>query len=999
MKKSFLRSTLLAALMATLYGQAQAAGLGRINVFSALGQPLRAEVELSATADELEAMSAKLASAEAHARSRIDYIPDFANIRMSVERRGPAGAVVKISSDRPFNEPFVDFLVELNWGGGRVVREYTFLLDPAESAGSKALPQIGEPAVRAERPAPLSAPAPAPEVRESVAPASKPARSARTARAAKAAEPKKAAEPEAAASKDRPEDYKVQPGNTASGIAEKLKSVEITRDQMMAALYRSNQSAFAGGNINKLAAGSILKVPSIQDAAQIERSEARQIIVKASSFEALKQDAAAAVAQGAAKDAQGGQSASGKLSSKVEEKSPLAAPGKDQLKISKTQLDKQAGAGLSDSKASGRIQALEEDAAAREKALKEAKSRTAELERNVKELEKLVKLKNDSLAEAQKQAAAAEAKAKELSKAVDDKASKAADKAAKEKAAADEKAAKLKAEADAKAAQEQAAKEKAEADKLAAEKDAAEKAAAEEAAAREKAAKEAAEAQSAAQASASEPVEASPPLAQSAAPVASAPVSAPVAEEPKPEEPGILSSPLTLGVAALALLLGALVFIRNRRRNAAATASTTTLSDASTSPNSVFGNAGGQTIDTGTSVLHTDFSQSGLSAIDTDEGVDPVAEADVYMAYGRDAQAEEILLDALKNDPTRTAIYLKLLEIYAQRRSLKQFETIATDLYTQTGGVGEDWAKAAALGARLDPGNPLYGSPQPAAAPAPAPVVAEPAPEPMAAPIVSFGNGDAADMRSTWTMPGEISKFTDQGDLVEDEMPQSLTATTPEPLNLDFNLDLELPAGDEPETRIESRDEEPLSLEPEPLSLDAGNASAEVDMPLEFDIGDDEPAHALSTPISASEEEEIDKAMNALMATDIHTRPLTADELPQAVAEVDLEKTNFETSLLDFDFELGEDTNITRTGLNVADASSPDPVASEAAPAAAAQAGADDLPDEIDINDEVSTKLELARAYEEMGDVEGARELLEEVINDGAEKQKEQARSLLSRLA
>ncbi|GAB4057762.1 FimV/HubP family polar landmark protein [Uliginosibacterium sediminicola] len=975
--------------MATLYGQAQAAGLGRINVFSALGQPLRAEVELSATADELEAMSAKLASAEAHTRSRIDYIPDFASIRMSVERRGPAGAVVKISSDRPFNEPFVDFLVELNWGGGRVVREYTFLLDPAESSGSRALPQITEPAVRSERPAPLSAPAPAPEVRESAAPASKPARSARTARAAKAAEPKKVAESEAD-SKDRPEEYKVQPGNTASGIAEKLKSVEITRDQMMAALYRSNQSAFAGGNINKLAAGSILKVPSIQDAAQIERSEARQIIVKASSFEALKQDAAAAVAQGAAKDAQGGQSASGKLSSRVEEKSPLAAPGKDQLKISKTQLDKQGTAALADSKASGRIQALEEDAAAREKALKEAKSRTAELERNVKELEKLVKLKNDSLAEAQKQAAAAEAKAKELSKAVDEKASKAADKAAKEKAAADEKAAKLKAEADAKAAQEQAAKEKAEADKLAAEQ-----AAADEAAAREKAAKEAAEAQSAVLLPASEPVEASPPVAQSAAPVASAPVSAPVAEEPKPEEPGILSSPLTLGVAALALLLGALVFIRNRRRNAAATASTTTLSDASTSPNSVFGNAGGQTIDTGTSVLHTDFSQSGLSAIDTDEGVDPVAEADVYMAYGRDAQAEEILLDALKNDPTRTAIYLKLLEIYAQRRSLKQFETIATDLYTQTGGVGEDWAKAAALGARLDPGNPLYGSPQPVAAPAPVAVVAEP--EQMAAPIVSFGNSDAADARSTWTMPGEISKFTDQGDVVEEEMPQSLTATTPEPLNLDFNLDLELPAGDEPETRIESRDEAPLSLEPEPLSLDAGNASSEVDMPLEFDIGDDEPAHALSAPISPSEEEEIDKAMSALMATDIHTRPLTDDELPQAVAEVDLEKTNFETSLLDFDFELGEDTNISRTGLNVPDAASPDPLALEAAEAG--DGGGDDLPAEIDLNDEVSTKLELARAYEEMGDMEGARELLEEVINDGADQQKEQARALLARLA
>ena len=129
---------------------------------------------------------------------------------------------------------------------------------------------------------------------------------------------------------------------------------------------------------------------------------------------------------------------------------------------------------------------------------------------------------------------------------------------------------------------------------------------------------------------------------------------------------------------------------RRQQRAKAAGFNTTALSEASTSPNSLFGNAGGQTVDTGTSVLHTDFSQSGLSAIDTDEGVDPVAEADVYMAYGRDAQAEEILLDALKDDPSRGAIYVKLLEIYAQRKSVKQFENIASELFTQTGGAGEE---------------------------------------------------------------------------------------------------------------------------------------------------------------------------------------------------------------------------------------------------------------------------------------------------------------------
>src|SRR5690606_2252388 len=87
--------------------------------------------------------------------------------------------------------------------------------------------------------------------------------------------------------------------------------------------------------------------------------------------------------------------------------------------------------------------------------------------------------------------------------------------------------------------------------------------------------------------------------------------------------------------------------------------------------NSVFGATGGQSVDTTGSSMATDFSQASISAIDADEGVDPVAEADVYMAYGRDAQAEEILLDALKTDPTRTAIHVKLLEIYAGRKNNK----------------------------------------------------------------------------------------------------------------------------------------------------------------------------------------------------------------------------------------------------------------------------------------------------------------------------------------
>src|SRR5439155_18674603 len=101
--------------------------------------------------------------------------------------------------------------------------------------------------------------------------------------------------------------------------------------------------------------------------------------------------------------------------------------------------------------------------------------------------------------------------------------------------------------------------------------------------------------------------------------------------------------------------------------------------------------------------------------------VDPLQEAEVYLAYGRDAQAEEILLDALKTSPSRLAIHGKLLEIYAARRSVPQFATLADDVYRQTKASGPEWEHALSLGRVLDPANPLFGG-KPVAAESPPPV-------------------------------------------------------------------------------------------------------------------------------------------------------------------------------------------------------------------------------------------------------------------------------------
>ena len=97
-----------------------------------------------------------------------------------------------------------------------------------------------------------------------------------------------------------------------------------------------------------------------------------------------------------------------------------------------------------------------------------------------------------------------------------------------------------------------------------------------------------------------------------------------------------------------------------------------------------------------------------LSQLDAIGDVDPVAEADVYLAYGRDLQAEEILKEAMRANPERMAIRAKLLEVYAKRRDTRGFEQLAGQMYALTGGDGEDWHKAQELGLSIDAENPLY---------------------------------------------------------------------------------------------------------------------------------------------------------------------------------------------------------------------------------------------------------------------------------------------------
>jgi pilus assembly protein FimV len=856
-----LKATLLAASIAALPFGADAAGLGRLNVMSALGQPLRAEVELFATAQELQSLTARVPSQEAFKQANV--APAMTGLRLVVEQRG-GRPVLKISSDKPVNAPFVDLVIELNWTGGQVLRDYTFLLDPAEMAPTRAAVDTAVPVTR-------------PQATTSTPRASKPA-----------------AEETSGRTGSGGGGYEVQRGDTLRRIAGETRPEGVSLDQMTVALFRGNRSAFDGDNINRLKAGKILTVPDAATAQAISSAEARkEIVAHSADFEGYRRNLAAAVAAAPAQATPAGQESGGKITPKVNE--PAVAVGKDQVKVSSLDAAKTGDAAAP----AARLQALEEDIVARDKALRDANARLAELEKSIQELQKLVELKSSGMAQAQQSAQGGAAPATS-------------------------------------------------------------------------GASTAAPADAAAPAATQTPAT---PAPENAAPP---PKAKPAAPARPVEEPGfmaaLLSDPMTLvgGGGILALLLGYAGFkMRSRRQEAQPIPSQ--LSGFPEATSSVFGAKGGQSVDTGnSSILHTDFSQSNLASVDADEGVDPVAEADVYMAYGRDAQAEEILIDALKVDPSRGAIYVKLLEIYAHRKSLKQFESLIADFYSMTGGKGPDWERAAAIGSKLDPNNPMYGG---AAGVDSGLVTAG-----VAAGAAATGVAASAQATAPAAAPMHF------GDPPASVANSAARVASSETTALDFNLD--------------------MGSETLPGEFESAKTAVEVDHVLDATTFDADAFGLEADALPAAETLEFEPTVGAAARSKMADLSATVI-LPVAKEAtdgrvMDLERTSVNADMLNFDFDAEESSQQSAPTMAV-DLSDIDLNLDAGDQAGNLEPLPLDLPEKGGAavtagSEELNTKLELARAYEDLGDREGAKELLAEVLKDGTPEQQNAARALLGRL-
>ncbi len=280
MSRSLNRVWLLLACF--LASEAFALGLGEVRLESALNQPLRADIVLiSATPEELDNLTIQLASAETFARYGIDRPAYLTSINFRVVRSGRTdGNLVRVSSSQPITEPFLTFLVEASWTRGRLLREYTVLLDPPTFAppASTAQQQVVEPPVRA-------APADSGDIQRSPAqPAPTPpapARATPPAPAPAAAAPAPTPSPETstdsqpAAFDGTPGgEYNVARGDTLWSIASRVRPDErLTINQTMLAIFEANPEAFAN-NINVLSAGASLRIPSADEIFRINRGDA-----------------------------------------------------------------------------------------------------------------------------------------------------------------------------------------------------------------------------------------------------------------------------------------------------------------------------------------------------------------------------------------------------------------------------------------------------------------------------------------------------------------------------------------------------------------------------------------------------------------------------------------------------------------------------------------------------------------------------------------------------
>ncbi len=1002
---------------------ASALGLGEVKLKSTLNQPLEAEVKLLDTRDlTAEQILVALASPADFERNGVDRLFFYTEFQFQVDLAAADGPKVVITSRSPVREPYLNFLIEARWTAGRLLREYTLLMDlpTFDDGGSKQGAQAPV-ATSTTQQARTTTPTPK---------ATSGSGSTSGSRQASTARP---------ASLDGNE-YEVRSNDTLWEIALRARpDSSVSVHQSMMALYRANPDAFINGNINRLRRGQVLRVPDANEMKSLNKSEAVSQFAQASGDSEM----------GAQLNASRRTSSAPVESTEVSGRVKLAAPSSGTASAGK-------GSGAND----GAGKALESELAVTLEELDKSKAENTELSSRVKDLEaqiqtmeRLVEVSNEKLRTLQVAAG--------------------------------------KAVADTSAAQASVAQTSATTASV-------------------PTAEVVAVASSAATAS-------SVAAAVPAQPAPKKKVTTPPPPQPEPTlvDTAIENAPwIGLGILGLA---GAGYFAYRRRKQGEGQ-----VVEEQEDLFAMDDSAGEQEELAGEDTNFNDIDETSLfdehdEATAVAETGDVVGEADIYIAYGKLDQAEEMLLNGLQKDPNSTDIRMKLLEVYAQKQNAPAFDQHYAALLPLAGGA------LLARASELREG------------------------------ISGAGEFDPAVSTSSESADESLDQFSlDDFDLNDDVSTSEVAAT--EPTSFDFNLDLdddetdlasavadvpedtanefELDFGDDLAVDSEADDLSELSLaldnmEPEALPDDLEVKTSAIEDEFNFDLDDDlelgELAQEETHEVTAESPESLDVSaddfnldMNVddvdLAALDHEMESLDVDfdndllagensllhgSSPDALDldddfaledldavepgslqdEVSASKLSLTDDLDDSDssvnFELGDDGTF---GLDEGDALAddeldfaaldegidglgelPESTSSEFAaddavvdlelqdeiPSAGGQAlvGADEAHDEdlftqalsdfsgesddIDLNefssdeaaladlsdddmdaeldfladaDEAATKLDLARAYIDMGDAEGAKDILSEVLGEGNEEQRKEANELLGRI-
>jgi len=902
-----------------------ALGLGDIKTASALNQEFKADIALLSVAKgELDGVQVKLASADEFEKAGIER-PFFLTLLKFKPKRLPDGrAVIRVTSDFPIREPFLDFLVEINWPKGRLIREYTVLLDPP---------------VTTKRQAPRVQTAPA-----------------RVATSRAAATPRDQT-PSVVAGKG--EYGPVRANETLWSIARKLRPKGASMQQMMIALHRANPNAFIEGDINRLKRGQVLRVPSADEVLSLSRAEARRVYRQAQAqwlarrSERMQQAAGrkTATAQGAAGAPPGGEPQS-------------------ELRIATARPEGKGEAGASEIRGDETIDEIKrklllarENAEASRLESEALRNEVDELQKRLDDMRRLLMLKDEQLARLQAQTrenpdtsaegqtaesrqalaqeavtgeTAGEARMGGAAQAVSEGASViAADLVAAADAVVEEK------NAQGGAAQVMAQPEPAvTATRAVGESrgEAVAKSAGSTRVAGETRRKMAAESTE----------ERAPSLVETTQSAQSPAGAAAQAVEAPPASNGLdflaLLYDNLLIVAAGGGILALLLVLLGIRRKRAAEEEDEAFDDLLASPpdeegasadvaavaadekeaevdeDSLFGQEEEET-----SFL-SEFTPSDMNALRDETGeVDPISEADVYIAYGRYPQVEDLLKQALARDPDRLALKHKLLEVYYATRNVAAFNELAGNIVENGQDIVDPdaWARVCDMGREIAPDNALYQN--------------------ETSSQVALGMDAGAE--STARIEADLASLDDSAGTGQPGL-------VDEP-SLDLDELKELEALDDLDANpVESLDLDLSSMES--VEGETGRADDVVDLPtLDISIGERNVEESGAGDTLSVQLEDLGSLTEDL-ASD-----LDASSAPRGLDEpLPIDKA--------FDKAVDEEFDISSLA--------PETVDAEA----------------------VETKLDLAKAFLEMGDAEGAKDILEEIRKEGNDAQREEAETLLS---